>query len=85
MDVESLTGHQWRYAPNGTAIADDLDRIRRALVRYTALTGATDIGDPLAPEALFARAANIHTLYQAANYSRVVRELPELLVAADQV
>lgn len=85
VDVESLTGRPWQYAPNGTTLVNDLDSIRRVLVRYTALTGAVDNDDPLSPEALHTRAADIHTQYQAANYSRVIRELPELLVAADHV
>ncbi len=85
VDVEALTGRSWQYAPNGTTLIDDLDSIRRVLVRYTALTGAVDSDDPLSADALHARAADIHMQYQAANYSRVIRELPELLVAADQV
>ncbi len=86
VDVEALTGRPWQYAPNGMTLVDDLDSIRRVLVRYTALTGgAAAIDDPLPPEALHSRAADIHTQYQAANYTRVIRELPELLVAADRV
>jgi transcriptional regulator with XRE-family HTH domain len=86
VDVESLSGQPWQYAPNGMTLIDDLDSIRRALVRYSALTGdMAGHNDPLPPEVLHARAADIHTQYQAANYSRVVRDLPELLVAADHV
>lgn len=86
VDVEALTGRPWQYAPNGSSFVDELDSIRRVLVRYSAITGGfISDGDPLAPHALHARAADIHMKYQAANYANVIRDLPELLVAADQV
>lgn len=85
VDVEALTGRPWQYAPNGSALVEGLDGVRRVLVRYDALTkDPADPADLLSPEALHVRAADIHRQYQAANYARVVRELPELIVSADQ-
>jgi len=34
VDVEALTGRPWQYAPNGSSFVDELDSIRRVLVRY---------------------------------------------------
>src|SRR6187549_1274426 len=38
VEVEALTGRPWQYAPNGTTLVDSLDDIRRAFVRYSAIT-----------------------------------------------
>ena len=38
VDVEALTGRPWQYAPNGSALVEGLDGVRRVLVRYDALT-----------------------------------------------
>jgi transcriptional regulator with XRE-family HTH domain len=86
VDVEALTGRAWQYAPNGSSLIDDLDEIRRVMARYSAITGSAPLDDdPIAPDALHARAATIHRQYQAANYGSVIRDLPDLLVAADQL
>ena len=83
VDVEALTGRPWQYAPNGSTLINDLDEIRRVLVRYSFLTGETGLDDSLTPDALQARAADIHQQYQAAQYGLVIRRLPALLVSAD--
>jgi hypothetical protein len=86
VDVEALTGRPWQYAPNGSTLIDDLDEIRRVMARYSAITGSMPIdGSPVSSDALHARAASIHRQYQAANYGQVIRDLPDLLVAADQL
>src|ERR671917_117640 len=57
VDVEALTGQPWQYAPNGLSLIDELDDVRRVLVRYSALTDETaGLDDPVAPSALHARA-----------------------------
>jgi hypothetical protein len=86
VDVEALTGRPWQYAPNGSQLVEGLDGVRRVLARYDALTrDPVDQDELVAAEVLHGRAADIHTQYQAANYGRVIRELPELIVAADQL
>ena len=86
VDVEALTGRPWQYAPNGSQLVEGLDGVRRVLARYDALTrDPVDQDQLVTAEALHGRAADIHVQYQAANYGRVIRELSELIVAADQV
>jgi hypothetical protein len=86
VEVEALTGRPWQYAPNCSELVEGLDSVRRVLARYDALiTGALDPSELIAAQTLHKRAADIHSRYQAANYGRVIRELPELIIAADQV
>jgi hypothetical protein len=73
-------------ASTGSAAVDELVVIRRVLVGHAALIDGALAGEAaLTSEALHARAVNIHTQYQAANYRGVIRDLPDLLVAADRV
>jgi transcriptional regulator with XRE-family HTH domain len=86
VDAEALTGQPWQYAPNGSTLVEGLDGVRRVLVRYDALTkDASEADELVKAETLHGRAADIHVQYQSANYRRVIRELPELIAAADQV
>ena len=85
VEVEALVGRPWQYAPNGSALVDDLDEVRRALVRYPAVANAYAGRDPESrPKELCARADRVHEQYQAAAYAKVVRELPDLFTAADE-
>src|SRR5689334_1887270 len=64
VEVEALTGRPWQYAPNGTTLIDSLDEIRRALVRYSAMTGGFEYEiEAPTPDALRARASHIHQQY----------------------
>jgi Helix-turn-helix domain len=65
---------------------EELDGIRRVFVSHATLTGgaAPTAGEPTFV-ALQARAADIHTRYQAASYRSVIRDLPDLIVAADRL
>src|SRR5829696_7623936 len=39
VEVESLTGRPWQYAPNGATTPSDLDEVRRYFARYDHLLG----------------------------------------------
>jgi transcriptional regulator with XRE-family HTH domain len=85
VDGESLTGRPWQYAPNGGALVDGLDQIRRVLARYAHISDAIDSYTLVEPSDLRARSAQAHQDYQAADYSAVISDMPEILVAADQL
>jgi Helix-turn-helix domain len=73
-----------RCMSEGVPSVADLDGIRRALVGHGALTDVAHGREgELAPEALRLQAVNIHKRYQAAQYTSVIRDLPDLLAAAD--
>jgi transcriptional regulator with XRE-family HTH domain len=82
VNVEALTGRPWRYAPNGSELADGLVEVRQALTSYSALLGQAPAGWAELPE-LRARVAETHRLYQAARYDDVIRMLPSVLSAVD--
>jgi tetratricopeptide (TPR) repeat protein len=84
VDVESLTGRPWQYAPNGGSTPSDLDEVRRYFARYDHLLGS-DIEPTLDASTLRARASEAHKRYQAAEYEGLVTDLPELLFAADSL
>lgn len=85
VEVEALTGRPWQYAPNGGALIDGLDEVRRVLAHYSHLVADPVEVTSVSPDALQTRAAGTHRNYQAANYGEVIRELPDLLLAADQL
>lgn len=82
VDVESLTGGPWRYAPNGCSSPDSLGKVRRFLSRYDNLLGVTPIEPVWLPE-LNASVTTAHEAYQAARYEDVIAGLPGLLSNAD--
>ena len=84
VEVESLTGSPWQYAPNGGAVSADLDGVRRFFSRYDNLTGVEPAGE-VSVATLAAEAAGAHAAYQAAKYEEVIAGLSELLTAADAV
>ena len=64
VDVEALTGRPWQYAPNGSALVEGLDGVRRVLARYDALTrDPVDLDQLVTAEAQHSRAADIHAQY----------------------
>jgi hypothetical protein len=84
VDVESLTGRPWQYAPNGSTTPSDLGEIRRHFARYDYLVGG-ELEPTLDASALRIRAADAHKRYQAADYEDLVTDLPGLLLAADSL
>ena len=84
VDVEALIGRPWHFAPNGSTSVDGLDEIRRALARYSAITGDFDRGGERASvRELERRASLVHQRYQSGEYGFVIATLPDLLEAAD--
>ncbi|MFC7532322.1 helix-turn-helix domain-containing protein [Actinoplanes sp. GCM10030250] len=84
VDVESLTGRPWQYAPNGGTTPADLDDVRRYFARYDHLLGE-DFEPVIDFSGLRSLASNAHMRYQAAEYEAVVTDLPEILLAADSL
>ncbi|RSM54871.1 transcriptional regulator, partial [Actinoplanes sp. ATCC 53533] len=82
MDVESLAGSPWQYAPNGNSSPDGLGEVRRFLSRYDNLLGIAPL-EPIAPPSLNASVTAAHEAYQAARYEDVIAGLPSLLSDAD--
>jgi transcriptional regulator with XRE-family HTH domain len=81
VDVQALTGAPWQLAPNGGPRAEGLERVRGVLIQYTNLL-APDRPSPLIQD-LRSDASLMHSYYQAAKYTGVLRDLPDLLEAAD--
>lgn len=80
--VEALTGQPWQYAPSGNPIVNGLDELRRFFARYDRLLGVEVDGSVDMAE-VHRRVADAHRSYQAAEYERVVHDLPALLSLAD--
>jgi len=84
VDVESLTGRPWQYAPNGGSTVADLDEVRKYFARYDHLLG--EVLEPTIDSfALRSLASDAHRRYHAAEYESVVTDLPEILRAADSL
>lgn len=84
VDVESLIGRPWQYAPNGGPTAEGLDDIRRVFTSYSYLLGSATPELPPTPE-LLSRVDRLHVDYQAARYHDVIDGLPALLTLIDAV
>ena len=82
VDVESLTGRPWRFAPNGGTLAGGLLDLRRALTGYKALLGQ-ELGQPLELPELRTRIVEAHRAYQAARYDDAIGLVPDLLSAVE--
>lgn len=83
VEVESLLGRPWEYAPNGGAIPDELEPVRRYLNGYRHLfevAEAEPTGEPL--DQVIRRG---HMSYQAARYSEVAEQLPMILSRTDVI
>lgn len=81
VDVQTLSGRQWRYAPNGGASLSAMDAIRQALTGYQHLLNDQPVAWPL-PQ-LNAAVTAAHRAYQAAEYASAATMLPEILTAVD--
>lgn len=81
VEVQALTGTPWQLAPNGGPRAAGIESVRGVLNQYTSLVG----GDRPPPDLsdLRENAAAMHSAYQAAHYSNVIRDLPLVLESAD--
>ncbi|MEV8517594.1 helix-turn-helix transcriptional regulator [Dactylosporangium sp. NPDC051484] len=82
VEVEALTGQPWQYAPSGNPVVGGLDGVRRFFARYDNLLGV-EAGDQVDVADVRRRVDGGHRAYQAADYERVVEELPALLSSAD--
>jgi hypothetical protein len=82
VDVESLTGAPWQYAPNGGSVPDSLSDVRRFFSRYDNLLGVSRL-EPVSLSQLIASVTAAHEAYQAARYEDVIAGLPKLLSDAD--
>jgi hypothetical protein len=81
VDVQALTGAPWQLAPNGGPRADGIGSIRSVLTQYANLITAEHPAPDLVE--LRTNASVIHSNYQAAKYTAVIRDLPLLLQSAD--
>lgn len=82
VDVESLTGAPWQYAPNGAPSRDRLGEVRQVLSRYDNLLGIAPSRPSTLPE-LNQAVTTAHEAYQAARYEDVIADLPVILSQAD--
>ena len=82
VDAEALTGQPWQYAPSASALVDGLDDVRRFFSRYDGLLGVMS-DDPVDVIDVRQRIVAAHRGYQAAEYERVIQDLPSLLSLAD--
>ena len=84
VDVESLSGRPWQYAPNGGAFGTGLAELRTCMTRYDHMLGdSTPAALTLAQ--LQAQVVGVHRNYQAAHYEQVISGLPELLGQAERL
>lgn len=84
VEIEALTGRPWQYAPNGGLVAAGLDQVRHFFARYDNLLG-TRSEQPSDVASVLTRVTAAHRAYQAAEYDRVVYDLPALLRSADDL
>src|SRR5262245_32495746 len=80
VDVQSLIGRPWQYAPNGGPDVDGLDHVRRFFTRYDHLLGV-EPSSAVPLSQLRSSIASAHKTYQAARYEEVIAQLPEVLGA----
>ena len=84
VDVESLSGRPWQYAPNGGAFADGLAEVRTTFTRYDHMLGTLAPATLTIPQ-LQAQVVAVHQDYQGARYERVIAVLPTLLAEAERL
>ena len=83
VDVQSLIGRPWQYAPNGDPGVDGLEEVRGYFTRYDDLLGAA-AAVPLDLSALRSTVARAHRTYQAANYQDVIGQISPMLSDVDR-
>lgn len=84
VDVESLSGRPWQYAPNGGTFADGLAGVRTTLTRYDHMIGGSTPATLTLPQ-LQTQVHAVHGDYQGARYERVIGALPGLLAEAERL
>ena len=84
VDVQDLTGRPWQYGPNGGVDVESLSEVRRTFTRYEHLRG-TSAPASVSQDTLRRAVHNGHADYQAARHSRVVEQLPSLVVEAERI
>jgi transcriptional regulator with XRE-family HTH domain len=82
VELEALAGQAWRPTRHADDDAAGQDGLRQYFVRHGALVRPFQPTSPT-PTALMADAEAAHATYQAAEYGRLVDDLPRLLSAAD--
>jgi transcriptional regulator with XRE-family HTH domain len=83
VDVQSLIGRPWQYAPNGDPGVDGLEEVRSYFTRYGDLLGAA-AAVPLDLPALRSTVAQAHRTYQAAKYQDVIGQISPMLSDVDR-
>jgi len=84
VEVDALTGRPWHLAPNGGPLVEGLGNVRQVLSRYSHVVG--DVSSPsISLRELRTEVFDLHSDYQAARYTSVIRRLPSLLVSADEM
>jgi len=71
VDVESLSGRPWQYAPNGGAFADGLAEVRTTFTKYDHMLGTLTPATLTLPQ-FQAQVTAIHRDYQSAHYKQVI-------------
>lgn len=84
VDVESLSGRPWQYAPNGGAFGTGLAELRTCMTRYDHMLGDSSPA-VLSLAELQTQVVAVHRSYQAAHYEQVIGELPALLAQAERL
>lgn len=84
VDVQSLTGSTWQLAPNGKTTSTNLDQLRRAFTSYEAAIGSSDEVTSTVSDTRKA-IANLHSRYQAADYTTVLNDLGPLLTQVERL
>lgn len=83
VDVQSLIGRPWQYAPNGNPGVDGLEEVRGYFTRYDDLLGDWS-GQTLDLPALRSTVAQAHLTYQAAKYQAVIGQISPMLANVDR-
>jgi transcriptional regulator with XRE-family HTH domain len=84
VDAESLIGQPWQLAPNGGAVVQGLDAVRKVMTRYDHLLGV-DVSSVPPLQELSVQVVRFHQDYQAARYETAIRQLPELITVIDGI
>lgn len=83
VEPDKLIGRPWKYAPNGDPAEEGLESIRSFFTAYQDLLHTGDW--PTVDLAGLRKSVGAaHLTYQAAQYQRVMGELPAILAAADR-
>jgi hypothetical protein len=83
VDVQSLIGRPWQFAPNGEAGVDGLEDVRGYFTRYDDLLGDGS-AQALDLPALRSTVAQAHRTYQAAKYQDVIGQISAMLSDVDR-